>query len=107
MAGVELFGATPPFPLYEAQVLETPPAQLQRGMPKYGVVGVATSEEDPKTPEHNLRLVLSALLKAVKVFNLRNTDQIVRVGILPDHLDLLRLDPAEAFRIVREVYEQS
>jgi hypothetical protein len=107
MAGVELFGATPPFPLHEAQVLETPPTQLQRGMPKYGVVGVATSEEDPKTPEHNLRLVLSALLKAVKDFNLRNTDQIVRVGILPDHLDLLRLDPAEAFRIVREVYEQS
>src|SRR5438105_2199407 len=49
MTAVELFGAVPPFPLHEARVLETPPSQLQRGMPKYGVVGVATTDDDPKT----------------------------------------------------------
>jgi hypothetical protein len=106
MAAVELFGANPPFPLHEARVLETPPAQLARGMPKYGVVGVATSEDDPKTPEYNVRLVLSALLRAVNDFNSRHRDRILRVGILPDHLDLKRLDPAEAFKIIREVYER-
>jgi hypothetical protein len=31
-------------------------------MPKYGIVGVTTSDDDPTTPEYNLRLVLSALL---------------------------------------------
>ncbi len=106
MSGAELFGAVPPFPLHKAQVLPTPPAQLQHGMPRYGVVGVATSEDDPKTPEFNLRLVLSALLRAVNDFNSRSSDHIVRVGILPDHLDLRRLDPATAFQIIREVYER-
>jgi hypothetical protein len=106
MAGVELFGAAPPFPLYEARVFETPLAQLQRGMPRHGVVGVAVSRDDPETPEHNLRVVLSALLKAVKDFNSKNTDQILRVGILPDDLELKKLDPGTAFEIIREVYEQ-
>jgi hypothetical protein len=106
MAGVELFGALPPFPLHEARVLETPAAQLQRGMPRYGVVGVAVSKDDPKAPEYNLRLVLSALLKAVKDFNSRNKSQIARVGILPDDLELKKLDPRLAFKIIGEVYDQ-
>ncbi len=106
MTGVELFGAVPPFPLHEANVLKTPPSQLRRGMPRHGVVGVAVSKDDPKTPDYNLRLVLSALLKAVDDFNSRNTDQIARVGILPDDLELKRLDAPTAFKIIREVYER-
>jgi hypothetical protein len=106
MVGVELFGAAPPFAIHEARVLETPSAQLQLGMPRHVVVGVALSKDDPKTPEFNLRLVLSALFKAVKDFNSRSTDQIARVGILPDDLELKKLDPATAFKIVREAYEQ-
>ena len=107
MIGAELFGATPPFPLHEARVLRTPAAQLQRGMPRYGVVGVATSSDDPKTPEFNLRLVLSALLKAVHDFNLERPDQIRRVGVLPEDLDLKRIDHGEAVDIIRQVYEES
>jgi hypothetical protein len=106
MVGAELFGAVPPFPLNEAQVLQTPLEQLKRGMPKYGIVGVAVSKDEIKQPEHNLRLVLSALLRAVKDFNSRNTDQIVRVGILPDDLELKKLDSDKAFKIIHEVYEQ-
>jgi hypothetical protein len=106
MVGVELFGAVPPFPLHEAKVLRTPQSHVQRGLPKYGVVGVAVSPDDPKTPEFNLRLVLSSLFKAIKEFNARNPAQILRVGILPDDLELRKLDPAIAFRIVNEVYEQ-
>ena len=107
MVGAELFGAIPPFPLHEARVLKTPALQLRRGMPKYAVVGVATSNDDPKTPEYNLRLVLSALLKAVQDFNSRQPDQIRRVGVLPEDLDLLRIDPAKAVEIIRQVYEES
>jgi hypothetical protein len=107
MIGAELFGATPPFPLHEARVLETPAAQLQRGMPRYGIVGVTTSEDDPKTPEYNLRLVLSALLKAVHDFNSKASDQIRRVGILPEDLDLKRMDHGKAVDIIRQIYEGS
>jgi len=107
MVGAELFGATPPFPLHEARVLKTPPTQLQRGMPRYGIVGVATSNDDPKTPEYNLRLVLSALLRAVNDFNSRQSDQIRRVGILPEDLDLKRIDHGKAVEIIRQVYEES
>ncbi len=106
MSGVELFGAVPPFPLHEARVLKTPPTQLQRGFPKYGVVGVAVSQDDPKTPEYNVRLVLSSLLNAIKEFNSKNADQILRIGILPDDLELKRLDPVSAFKIIAEVYAQ-
>jgi hypothetical protein len=107
MIGAELFGAIPPFPLHEARVLKTPPAQLQRGMPRYGVVGVATSDDDPTTPEYNLRLVLSALLKAVHDFNSKQSDQILRIGILPEDLDLKRIDHSKAVEIIRQVYEDS
>lgn len=105
MGGVELFGAAPPFPLHEARVLRTPAAQLEKGFPRYGIVGVAVSENDPKSPEYNLRLVMSALLKAVSDFNSRSQDQILRVGILPDDLELKRMKPEAAFKIVRELYE--
>jgi hypothetical protein len=105
MGAVELFGATPPFPLHQARVLRTPAVQLDKGFPRYGVVGVAVSQNDPKTPEYNLRLVMSALLKAVKDFNSQGQDRILRIGILPDDLELKKLDPKAAFEIVNEVYE--
>jgi hypothetical protein len=106
MVGIELFGAAPPFPLHEARVVETPPVQIQSGLPRHGIVGVAVSANDPKAPDFNLRLVLSALLSAVKEFNARNSEQIVRVGVLPEDLELTRLDSSTAFKIIRDVYEK-
>ncbi len=105
MVGVELFGAIPPFVIHEARVLETPPQQLQRGMPRYGVVGVTTKEGDPTTPEFVLRLVLPAFLKAVRAFNTTHEQPIRRIGFLPEDLGLRDLDPAQAFRIISEVVE--
>ena len=105
-AGIELFGAAPPFPLREARVLMTPQAQLKRGMPRYGVVGVATTENDPKDPVSNLQLVISALLRAISNFNnSQESDMIRRVGILPQDLDLNRMEPALAFRIIHDIYQ--
>lgn len=107
MVGVELFGAIPPFVTHEARVLEVPPHQRQRGMPRYGIVGVRTNEDDPTTPEFVLRLVLSAFLRAVKAFNANHPEGIRRVGFLPEDLGLKDLDPTQAFRIIRELFEGS
>lgn len=107
MAGVELFGAKPPFPVHEASVLRTPAAQLNRGIPRYGVVGVALSKDEGNIPEQNVRLVISALLKAVQGFNSQGRDQITRVGVLPDDLEFKKLDPSLVFKIIRETYEQA
>lgn len=105
MVGVELFGAIPPFVIHEAQVLETPPQQRQRGMPRYGVVGVTTKEDDPTNPEFVLRLVLSAFLRAVRAFNATHEQRIRRVGFLPEDLGLRDLNPAQAFKIIRELVD--
>jgi hypothetical protein len=107
MVGVELFGAVPPFPPHEARVLQTPTEQQRRGLPRYGIVGVALSPGEHGSPESNLRLVLTCLLKAVRSFNSRGADQISRVGILPDDLELKKLNPETGFKIIREVYERS
>lgn len=107
MAGVELFGVAPPFALHEARVVETPARQLKRGMPRHGIVGVAVNKDDPKSPEYSLRLVLSALLRAVRSFNSMHNDKIARIGILPDDLGLKKLNPEVAFKIIREIYEKS
>jgi|SRR5277367_5532075 len=106
MMGVEIFGANPPFPLHEAQVLTTPDIQIKQGMPRYGVVGVAVAQDEVRTPEDDLRLVMSALLDAIKRFNSRNADQIVKIGILPEDLALGKLEPGKAFQIIQEVYGQ-
>lgn len=106
MMGVELFGAAPPFPLHKASVLRTPARQVERGLPRYGIVGVAVSEKDSKEPDYNLRLLLLALFGAVDAFNASNSDGILRVGLLPEDLALQQLDAETAISIIREVYEQ-
>jgi hypothetical protein len=69
--------------------------------------GLPISKDEGRIPEHNVRLVLSALLKAVRSFNSLGKDQIARVGILPDDLEFKKLDPAIVFKIIQEVYEQA
>lgn len=106
MGALELYGINPPFPLHEARVHRTPETKLKKGHPRYLVVGVATSLSDPRTPEFNINIVLSALLRAVDEFNGRSSDKIKRIGILPEQLDLRRLDPPVAARLLREAYEK-
>src|ERR1700759_4993898 len=38
------FGATPPFPLHLAQVIATPPSDVQDGFPRFIVTGVAIAK---------------------------------------------------------------
>ena len=108
MDAVERYGFSPPHPTFEARVLKTPAALIERGLPRYAISGVALPKDYPRDARSELELVISATLKAVKAFNSQNEDQILRVGVLPETLGLGRLPSAEAFgtldRIYREVF---
>ncbi len=76
MMALEHFGWNPPYPLFEARVLKTPPADVQRGMPRYGISGVALPKDYPRDdPRRELEISVSAMLKAVKEFNSTGEDQ--------------------------------
>src|ERR1700678_3796720 len=72
MMALEMLGANPPFPLYQAFVPQAPTALLLKGLPRYAVVGVAVSQDDPREPESMVRLIVSARLNAVNDFNAQN-----------------------------------
>jgi hypothetical protein len=104
MMALERFGWNPPYPLFEARVLKTPPADVQRGMPRYGISGVALPKDYPRNVQSELELVIPAMLKAIQEFNKRGEDQIVRVGMLPDDLSLNKLPPTEVFQTLERIY---
>jgi hypothetical protein len=104
IAAAELFGLAPPFPIHKAVVLRIPERQMQRGFPKFCVAGVALSPTDPKTPEFRLRLTVSSLFRAVRDYNLSNKEQVARVGIQPEELQLPKVSPELALGVVRESY---
>jgi hypothetical protein len=104
MDAVERYGFNPPHPALEARVLKTPAALLERGLPRYAISGVALPKDYPRNPESELELVISATLKAVKEFNAKGEDQILRVGMLPESLSLDKLPPIEVFRALDRIY---
>ena len=106
MTALEHFGWNPPYPPFEACVLKTPSADVARGMPRYGISGVALPKNYPRDNlRRELKIVISAMLKAVKRFNSSHEDQILRIGILPEELSLKRLPPAEVFQMLKRIYE--
>jgi hypothetical protein len=107
MMALERFGWNPPYPPFQARVLKTPPADVQRGMPRYGISGVALPKDYPRDdPRRELEIGVSAMLKAVKEFNDRGEDQILRVGMLPENLSLDKLPPGEVFQMLERIYEE-
>jgi hypothetical protein len=76
-------------------------------MPKYGIVGVTTSDDDPTTPEYNLRLVLSALLglfatsTQISWTRFGEWESFQRISILSEST------MARPLKIIRQVYEAS
>lgn len=106
-AGAELFGASPPFAPHQARVFQSPAPTLARGLPRYGVVGVMTSPNDPKTPEFQLQLIVSALLRAIEDFNAGTSDKIRSVGILAQDLLLNKMEMPGAIDIIRRAFEDT
>ena len=104
MEAVERFGFNPPHPLLEARVLKTPSNLLDRGLPRYAISGVSLPKDYPRNPWSELELVISAMLKAIKEFNDRGKEQIVRVGLLPENLSLTKLPPTEVFQTLDRIY---
>lgn len=106
MDAVERYGFNPPHPMLEARVLKTPALLLERGLPKYAISGVALPKDYPRNARSELELVISAMLKAIKEFNARGEDQILRVGLLPDDIGLLEFPPAEVLQMLDRVYRE-
>jgi len=104
MEAVERFGFNPPYPVLESRVLKTPVALLERGLPRYAISGVALPKDYPRDSLGELELVISAMLRAIKEFNDRGEDQILRVGILPERLSLDKLPPREVFQTLERIY---
>ena len=102
----ERYGASPPFPLHEAQILVTPHGEVEKGFPEVVIVGVALSADDPTDPQWQLRLVISAMLKAISDADRLGTFHVERVGMLPEHLMLNRLPLRVAAAIIDKAYRQ-
>jgi hypothetical protein len=106
MDAVERYGFSPPHPALEARVLKTPANLVERGLPRYAISGVALPKDYPRNARAEFELAISATLKAIKEFNHRSEDQIVRVGIPPEALCLDKLAPAEVFQILERIYRE-
>ena len=104
MDAVERYGFNPPQPLFEARVLKAPTGLVERGLPKYAISGVALPGDYPRNARSELELVISAMLKAIKEFNGKGQDQILRIGLLPEQLSLEKLPPSEVFQMLERIY---
>jgi hypothetical protein len=103
MEAVERYAFNPPHPILEACVLKAP-ALIEQGLPRFAISGVALPADYPRHAKLELELDISATLKAIRDFNKRGEDQILRVGILPEGLSLDKIAPAEVFEALERVY---
>jgi hypothetical protein len=106
MESLDRFGFNPPYPEFEARVLKTPSPEVQRGLPRYAISGVALPNGYARNVRSELEIVISAMLKTIDEFNATGEDQILRVGILPESLSLNKLPPAEVFQTLDRIYRE-
>lgn len=95
----------PRIAFYKSQVLTTRPQD--EDMPPYIVTGIAMEIDDPRTrdPRSELKLVIAAVLDAVRQHNSESGRQIKSVGFWTELLGMRRLSPTEAGQIIRSIYE--
>jgi hypothetical protein len=98
----EAWGAVP-F-VHRAQVLTNRENRLA-GWPTHIVAGVAMDPGDPREPVFELKLIIRAVLEAIKEFNQKFEEPITSIGFSPEWTGINRIDPIKAGRIVREVYD--
>ena len=94
-----------PLPFYKAEVLKTATidAELPGGsVPRYVVTGVTLP--GPLGAVDELRIIITAVLDAIRSFNSQNTEQIRTVGFWSQFL-LRHLSPEEAAGTIRSAYE--
>jgi hypothetical protein len=94
--------------LHRAQILSS---KLSEGtpsahMPPYVITGVAMAPDDPQDPVFELQLIVTAVLEAVRFFNIAHPDAIRAIGFWAENLGVDRLDPERVGKIVRSIYEK-
>jgi hypothetical protein len=62
----------------KAQVLKTSPDDQRDGMPPYVVTGVVLRPDDPRGPVPETKMLISAALDAVRLFNLDHSGEGIR-----------------------------
>lgn len=98
----EAWGAVPL--IHKAQVLTNRENRLA-GWPDHIVAGVAMGPGDPREPVFELKLIIQAVLEAITEFNQESEQPITSVGFSPEWTGINRIDPIQAGRIIRELYD--
>ena len=107
MVALELAAVDPPYPLYRARVVAMRPREIALGFPPSVLVGVAIKQEDPDEPRWSLRLIISAMLEAIKTAREERGIEIERIGFHTGHLELDKLPLDEAQTIIDDVYRNA
>jgi hypothetical protein len=91
---------------YESQILKTRPED--QGWPPYIVTGIALKPDDPRAgdPIEELKLVMKAVLYALKSYNQQNKSKIRTVGFWTENLRMPRMDVSAAGEIIRSAYQE-
>jgi len=102
----ERWGARPI--VHEVQVLRTTPKDQSEGWPAFVIAGLALREgEDPFDARFGLSLLIRAVLKAVKNFNVEGGDTISGVGFESSWTGIDRLPALEAAQIICAAYDDA
>lgn len=102
--GAERWGARP-IP-HKAQILRTALDDTEKGYPPYVIAGGLFNIEDSRDPRFQLRVIMHTVLADVESFNAVNKGVIRKIGFWTEWLGIERMNPVEAGRIIRSVYEE-
>lgn len=101
----ERWGARPI--THEAQVFATTTQDQDAGWPAFVIAGVAARESDPRNPEFELHLIITAVLEAVRSFNAMAEKPLRSVAFGPEWIGIRKLTPQHAAAIIRAAYDES
>jgi hypothetical protein len=99
----ERWGLKPIF--FESQIVTVSPKDPN--LPRYVLTGVPVPKGTVHDPSSDIRILVSAIFDAVRIFNSRNQDQIRVIGIWPELMGADRVGWLEAARIIRSVVEEN
>jgi hypothetical protein len=93
---------------HQAQVFRTAPEDQAQGWPPFVIAGLALKEgEDPFDARFALRLIIMAVIKAVRDYNAREPNSIRLVGFESGWTGIDKLPPLEAANIICSAYDEA
>lgn len=103
----ERFGLAGPRAEGVSSIENTPAPMVARGFPRYMIVGVKIPISDQRLWPREVRLLMSAALRAVNRFNSESSDRIQRVGVLAGNLMLEEIGPIELLKAVEDALREA